>query len=132
MRLVIRFPMSSRIRVPLLLNFLRLDHDERHIPISRQALSEVLSSRPRAHCSLPLNQPPTWIDNAPACASAHAAVEIDVDTEQRRNMVRSYLHLTFLSIVAVPALVDIMLLTTTGKGLCLSVFMTADEQQSAT
>ena len=43
-----------------------------------------------------------------------------------------YQRFTFLSAFAIPALIDILLLTIIGRGLYLSTFMTYDEQQSAT
>src|ERR1700759_2520611 len=73
-----------------------------------------------------------WIHNAPAFASAYAAAQTDIDPEQKDSSMPGYRRFTFLSVFAIPALIDIILLTTTGRGLYLSAFMEKEEQHNAT
>jgi hypothetical protein len=73
-------------------------------------------------------------DTQAALSSAYAEAQIDVDPNYKPNEIPAYKRFTFLSVFAIPALVDILMLSTTGHGLYLSGFdfMTADEQHSAT
>ncbi|KAF2666839.1 hypothetical protein BT63DRAFT_481309 [Microthyrium microscopicum] len=105
---------------------------EAYFDLSPSEFGKLLSSRHRAFYSQPQNQPPMWIHNAPAFASAYAAAQTDIDPEQKESTMPGYRRFTFLSVFAIPALVDIILLTTTGRGLYLSAFMTKDEQHNAT
>ena len=65
-------------------------------------------------------------------ASAYAAAGIDIDANTKPTIVPTFRRGSFLSVFAIPALVDILLLTMTGRGLYLSAFMSHDEQMSAT
>lgn len=57
---------------------------------------------------------------------------MDVDSNQTSGGMPTYQKFTFLSVFAIPALIDIALLTTTGHGLYLSGKMSDREQHSAT
>lgn len=105
---------------------------EAYFDVSPSAFGKLLSQRYREYYSLPSNQPPMWIHNAPSFASAYAAAQTDIDSVQKGTSMPGYRRFTFLSVFAIPALIDITLLTTTGRGLYLSAYMHADEQHYAT
>jgi hypothetical protein len=105
---------------------------EAYFDLSPSDFGKLLSQRYRQYYSLPQNQPPMWIHNAPAFASAYAAAQTDIDPEQKSSSMPGYRRFTFLSVFAIPALIDITLLTTTGRGLYLSAYMHPDEQHNAT
>ncbi|KAK5000702.1 hypothetical protein LTR66_000493 [Elasticomyces elasticus] len=105
---------------------------EAYFDISPSSFGKLLSDRHRAYYTQPEHQPPMWIENAPAFASAYASAQTDIDVDQKESTMPSYRRFTLLSVFAIPALIDIMLLTTTGRGLYLSAYMTTEEQRSAT
>ncbi|KAF2089036.1 glycosyltransferase family 4 protein [Saccharata proteae CBS 121410] len=105
---------------------------ESYFGVTPSQFGVLLSTKHRAYYNQPQNQPPMWIDNAPAFASAYAAAQTDIDPDQKPVSLPGYRRFTFLSVFAIPALVDIMLLTTMGRGLYLSAFMSEDEQRFAT
>ncbi|KAA8645897.1 uncharacterized protein ATNIH1004_007318 [Aspergillus tanneri] len=75
---------------------------------------------------------PDWINGAPEMATSYAGAQIDVNPDDKVKPMRGYQRFTFLSVFAFPALVDIILLTISGRGLYLSVWMTYAERESAT
>jgi hypothetical protein len=105
---------------------------ESYFDLNPSAFGVLLSQKYRDHYELPQNQPPMWISNAPAFASAYAAAQTDIDPEQKDPSMPGYQRFTFLSVFAIPALIDITLLTTTGRGLYLSAYMSPSEQHYAT
>ncbi|KAF2115114.1 hypothetical protein BDV96DRAFT_600247 [Lophiotrema nucula] len=107
---------------------------EAYFDIMPSDIGIMLSKKHRDYYNQEDHQPPMWIFNAPAFASAYAAAQTDIDPDQKASVMPGYRRFTFLSVFAIPALVDIdiMLLTTTGHGLYLSAFMTYDEQKYAT
>ncbi|CZT05212.1 related to glycosyl transferase [Rhynchosporium agropyri] len=111
---------------------------ESYFDCSPSQFGELLSAKYRAHYSLPENQPPMFKDTMTALPSAYAEAQIDVDPNYKPTEMASYKRFTFLSVFAIPALIDILMLTTTGHGLYLSggkeghEYMTHDEQHSAT
>jgi hypothetical protein len=105
---------------------------EAYFDVSPSAFGKLLSDRHRAYYGLPENQPPMWIHNAPAFASAYAAAQTDIDPKQKDSSMPAYRRFTFLSVFAIPALIDIILLTTIERGLYLSGAMKPDQQQYAT
>ncbi|OCL10264.1 glycosyltransferase family 4 protein [Glonium stellatum] len=105
---------------------------EAYFDITPSDFGILLSEKHRAHYNKPENQPPLWINNAPSFASAYAAAQTDIDPNQKASTMPGYRRFTFLSVFAIPALVDITLLTTTGHGLYLSAFMSFEEQKYAT
>jgi hypothetical protein len=96
---------------------------ESYFDIVPSSFGMLLSNRHRKYYNQAENQPPMWIDNAPAFASAYAAAQTDIDPEQKDSVMPAYRRFTFLSVFAIPALVDIILLTFTGRGLYLTGFM---------
>ncbi|KAF2662496.1 glycosyltransferase family 4 protein [Lophiostoma macrostomum CBS 122681] len=105
---------------------------EAYFDITPSDIGVLLSKRHRDYYNESERQPPMWIFNAPSFASAYAAAQTDIDPNQKPAVMPGYRRFTFLSVFAIPALVDIMLLTTTGHGLYLSAFMTYTEQKYAT
>ncbi|KAF2430083.1 hypothetical protein EJ08DRAFT_697629 [Tothia fuscella] len=103
-----------------------------YFDVSPSAFGKLLSERHRAYYSLPENQPPMWLHNAPAFASAYAAAQTDIDPDQKMTVMPTYKRFTFLSVFAIPALIDIVLLTTIERGLYLSGSMRNGQQKNAT
>lgn len=96
------------------------------------AFGKILSDRFRAYHHRPGYEPPIWSDADPATPSAYAAAKIDVDPKMERSSMAAHQRFTFLSVFAIPALLDILLLTTTKRGLYLSGYMSDTELHAAT
>ncbi|KAH9206430.1 glycosyl transferase [Leptodontidium sp. 2 PMI_412] len=77
-------------------------------------------------------QPPPREEGFTDLPSAYAPMQIDLDPQDGKEDVPAYYQITFLGIFAVPALIDIMLLTTIGRGLYLTTFMSSTEKTMAT
>lgn len=103
---------------------------EAYFDVSPSAFGKLLSARFRAQYAE--KQPPLWNNGAPEFATAYGGAQLDVDHQGQPKPLPQYQRFTFLSVFAIPALVDIALLTTIGRGLYLSAWMTLDEQRSAT
>ncbi|OQD77126.1 hypothetical protein PENDEC_c003G01520 [Penicillium decumbens] len=103
---------------------------EAYFDVNPSVFGKLLSDRFRAYYTK--NQPPNWVNGAPELATAYAGAQIDCDPDDKAKALRGYQRFTFLSVFAIPALVDILLLTFVGRGLYLSAYMTHDEQDSAT
>lgn len=103
---------------------------EAYFDVSPSVFGKLLSDRFRAYYKE--HQPPSWINGAPQLATAYAGAQIDVDPDEKAKPMRGYQRFTFLSVFAIPALIDIILLTIIGRGLYLSAWMTPEEQNSAT
>lgn len=93
-------------------------------------LGRIISDRYRIYYRK--HQPPRVEDGFTELPTAYAAMQIDVDQNQGEEILPWYYHLTFLGIFAVPALVDVMLLTTIGRGLYLTTFMASYQKTMAT
>jgi hypothetical protein len=103
---------------------------ESYFDMTPSQFGELLSKRYRDHYSV--KQPPPFEESKFALSSAFAEAQIDVDPNFTGHEMPSYQRFTFLSVFAIPALIDILMLTTTGHGLYLSSYMTEQEQHSAT
>jgi glycosyltransferase involved in cell wall biosynthesis len=103
---------------------------EAYFGISPNVFGRLISDRFRSHYQR--KQPPSWINGAPEFATVYNGAQLDVDRIRTTKEVPKFQRFTSLSVFAVPALVDIILLTTTGRGLYLTAFMTDGEQRSAT
>ena len=103
---------------------------EAYFGVVPSAFGKLLSDRFRTHYDK--HQPPDWTNGAPALATSYAGAQIDCDLEDKVTPLPAFQRFTFLSVFAIPALLDILLLSTTGRGLYLTAFMTLEEQQSAT
>lgn len=105
---------------------------ESYFDVTPSAFGKLLSDRYRAYHHQPGHEPPIWSDLEPTTQSAYAAAKIDVDPSSKKSAMSAPQRFTFLSVFAIPALLDILLLTTTGRGLYLSGTMSHSEQHSAT
>ncbi len=111
---------------------------ESYFDVSPSQFGELLDTKFRTHYSTSENQPPLFEKSQVALPSAYAEAQIDVDPNYKPHEMPSYKRFTFLSVFAIPALIDILMLSTTGHGLYLSgtshneSFMTYEEQHSAT
>ncbi|RFU27099.1 hypothetical protein B7463_g9236, partial [Scytalidium lignicola] len=107
---------------------------EAYFDVSPSKFGKLLSKRFNAHYSIAENQPPMFEDSQTGLKSSYVEAEIDVDPNYKQSEMPAYQRFTFLSVFAIPALIDILMLTTTGHGLYLSGdrFMTYEEKHSAT
>ncbi|KAL2067476.1 hypothetical protein VTL71DRAFT_1901 [Oculimacula yallundae] len=105
---------------------------EAYFDLTPSALGKLLSDRYRSYHHQIGHEPPIWTDANPTTPSAYAAAKIDVDPNSERINMSVAQQFTFLSVFAIPALLDILLLTSTGHGLYLSSFMSESEIHSAT
>ena len=64
--------------------------------------------------------------------TSYTSMKVDLVPSTQDQSLPFYYKVTFLGIFAVPALIDIMLLTTVGRGLYLTTFMTSDQKTMAT
>jgi hypothetical protein len=95
-----------------------------------KALGRVISDRCMAHYKN--HQPPPREEGFTELPTAYAAMQIDADPQDGKEAVPIYYQFTFLAIFALPALIDIMLLTTVGRGLYLTTFMSSTQKTLAT
>ena len=103
---------------------------EAYLDMTSNVLGTILSKR--YHEYYLQNQPPPRNDNSTELPTAYSSTQVDLDGRPERPTVSAYYQVTFLGIFAAPALVDILLLTTIGRGLYLTTFMTSDEKSMAT
>ncbi|OJJ48200.1 hypothetical protein ASPZODRAFT_14349 [Penicilliopsis zonata CBS 506.65] len=103
---------------------------EAYFDMSPNAFGKLLSDHFRAYYNE--RQPPSWINGSAEMATSYAGAQIDIDLDIKPTTMRGYQRFTFLSVFAIPALIDILMLSTIGRGLYLSAFMTHHEQLSAT
>lgn len=78
---------------------------EAYFDITPSDIGVLLSKKHRDYYNEPDHQPPMWIFNAPAFASAYAAAQTDIDPDQKASVMPGYRRFTFLSVFAIPALV---------------------------
>jgi hypothetical protein len=95
-----------------------------------KSLGRIISERYRAYYMK--HQPPPREEGFTELPTAYAAMQIDLDPQDGQESVPMYYQITFLGIFALPALCDIMLLTTIGRGLYLTTFMSSTEKTMAT
>lgn len=104
---------------------------ESYFDMTPSSFGKLLSDRYRTCHHRPGREPPIWTDADPSTPSAYAAAKIDIGDFKSKPL-SGTMRFTFLSVFAIPALLDILLLTSTGKGLYLSGAMSATAQHSAT
>jgi hypothetical protein len=95
-----------------------------------RVLGRIISDRYRAYYMK--FQPPQREEGFTELPTAYAPMQVDIDPADGKEVMAWYHRITFLGIFAVPALIDIMLLTTIGRGLYLTTFMTSAEKTMAT
>ncbi|KAK5170096.1 uncharacterized protein LTR77_004680 [Saxophila tyrrhenica] len=105
---------------------------EAYLDMTPEAVGRVLAARYWTYYRE--NQPPRRDDQATELPTAYASMNTDEDPNAASGKAALPVHyrLTFLGIFAVPALVDILLLTLVGRGLYLSTFMGEVEKTMAT
>ncbi|KAJ5930600.1 Glycosyl transferase family 1 [Penicillium verhagenii] len=103
---------------------------EAYFDFSPSTFGKLLSDRFRTYYNV--HQHPDWINGAPELATTYAGAQIDVNPDEKAKPLRPYQRFTFLGVFAIPALIDIVLLSIIGRGLYLSAYMTHEEQGSAT
>jgi hypothetical protein len=82
------------------------------------------------------NQPPIEADDGSTLATCYVSANPDLDkegiTDAKKNLLSTLRSTSYIGIFAIPALIDILLLTVTGRGLYLSGFMEFYAQEMAT
>ena len=77
-------------------------------------------------------QPPVRDDMTTELPTAYSSNLVDLDLNAKPVALPLYYQISFLGVFALPALVDILLLTTIGRGLYLSTYMSDTEKSMAT
>lgn len=95
-----------------------------------RVLGKIISDRYRAYYMK--YQPPRREEGFTELPTAYAPMQVDIDPADGKEVMGWYHRITFLGIFALPALIDVMLLTTIGRGLYLTTFMTSTEKTMAT
>ncbi|KAE8414460.1 hypothetical protein BDV36DRAFT_299007 [Aspergillus pseudocaelatus] len=93
-------------------------------------LGKILATRYRAYYDV--HQPPRRDDMFTELPTAYASMDIDLDPKGEQERPSVFYQFTFLGIFAVPALIDIIMLTTVGRGLYLTTFMSNIDKSLAT
>ena len=109
-------------------------HCEAYFDVTPKALGRILYHRYRSYYNV--HQPPFEADSRTQLASSYMSAGTDIDRDgvtDFKNEWKSKLRNTsYLGVFAVPALIDVFLLTTIGRGLYLSAFMSLVAQQMST
>ncbi|KAE8355715.1 hypothetical protein BDV28DRAFT_162634 [Aspergillus coremiiformis] len=93
-------------------------------------LGKIIATRYRAYYDV--HQPPRRDDLFTELPTAYASMDIDLDPKGEQERPSIFYQFTFLGIFAVPALIDIIMLTTIGRGLYLTTFMADTDKSLAT
>ncbi|KAK3342187.1 glycosyl transferase [Lasiosphaeria hispida] len=93
-------------------------------------IGRILSRRYRSYYKV--HQPPIREQGFTELPTTYAAMQGDFDPDYGKEKLPFYHHITFFGIFALPALFDVMLLTTIGRGLFLTTFMTSEQKTMAT
>lgn len=105
---------------------------EAYFDMSPNNFGKLLLERYHAEYMDPQHQPPMYEESTMPLRSAYAEAQMDVDSSAKPSEMPTYQRFTFLSVFAIPALIDVLLLTTIKHGLYLTADMTKDEIQFAT
>lgn len=107
---------------------------EAYFDVTPSQFGQLLSKKFRDYYGTDQHQPPPYEETQVALSSAYSEAQIDVDPNHKTTEMPAYQRFTFMSVFAIPALIDILMLTTTGHGLYLasSRYMTQEEVHSAT
>lgn len=101
-----------------------------YFDMTSNVLGIILAKRYHDYCLE--NQPPRRDDSFTELPTAYYSTQVDIDMTPERPSVSAYYRVTFLGIFAAPALVDILLLSTIGRGLYLTTYMSSEEKSMAT
>jgi hypothetical protein len=109
-------------------------HCEAYLDVTPKALGKILFDKYRAYYNK--HQPPNEADSRTTLTTAYASAGTDIDrdrvTDSQKGFAAKLKNTSYLGVYAVPALVDILLLTTIGRGLYISAFMSLTEERMAT
>lgn len=105
---------------------------EAYFDMAPSAFGKLMLQKFREQYSDPLRQPPLYKQASVALQTAYSEPQMDMSASQVSMKMPSYQHFTFLGVFALPALIDVLLLTMTKHGLYLSAAMTEDEIRYAT
>lgn len=105
---------------------------EAYLDMTPSAFGKLLSDRFRTYHHRDGFEPPIWIDAESKVLPVYSSANIDVNPKLDRRRMPAVQKLSFLSVFVIPALVDTLMLITTGRGLYLSEYMSHEEQSSAT
>jgi hypothetical protein len=103
---------------------------EQYFDMTPTALGRLLAEMSQRYYHT--NQPPTKEDFVIELPTAYSSKLIDLDLSAGKQREPFYYHVTFLGIFAIPAFIDILLLTTVGRGLYLTTYMSETEKSMAT
>ncbi|CZR58560.1 related to glycosyl transferase [Phialocephala subalpina] len=103
---------------------------ENYFDVTPNVLGDILSRRIFAYYKA--NQPPRREDGFTELPTAYSSNQIDLDLKAEAPTVPLYYQITFIGIFAVPAFIDILLLTIIGRGLYVSSYMPETEKTIAT
>jgi len=107
---------------------------EQYLDFSPQAFGKVLYDKYRD--TYRLNQPPLEADNGSCLATTYTSANPDIDrdgiTDEKHDWIKKLRNTSYIGVFAIPALIDILLLTTTGRGIYLSAYMGDIAQEMAT
>ncbi|KFG79629.1 glycosyl transferase, group 1 family protein [Metarhizium anisopliae] len=95
-----------------------------------RAVGRIIADRYRAYYMK--YQPPMRDEMFTELPTAYAAMQVDFDPDDGKEKVTVAYRITFFAIFAVPALIDVMLLTTIGRGLYLTTYMSSEQKTMAT
>lgn len=103
---------------------------ENYFDVTPNVLGDILSRKVFAYYKV--NQPPRREDGFTELPTAYSSSQIDIDQKSQAPTVPIYYQITFIGIFAVPAFIDILLLSTIGRGLYVSTYMPETEKTIAT
>ena len=95
-----------------------------------KVLGKIIAHRYRDYYKV--NQPTRRGEVFTELPTAYASMDIDLDPEGDSIEIPFYYRVTFLGIFALPALIDITMLTTVGRGLYLTTYMSDIDKTLAT
>lgn len=105
---------------------------EAYFDMTPSAFGKLMLQKFREQYSDPLRQPPLYKQASVALQTAYSEPQMDMSASKVSMKMPSYQHFTSLGVFALPALIDVLLLTTTKHGLYLSAAMSVDEIRYAT
>lgn len=107
---------------------------EQYLDCTPKAFGKILYDRYRA--TYRNNQPPLEADDGSCLATTYTSANPDIDrdgvTAEKKDFLKKLRNTSYIGVFAIPALIDILLLTTTGRGLYLSAYMGDTAQEMAT
>ncbi|KAL5333162.1 hypothetical protein BJX70DRAFT_403870 [Aspergillus crustosus] len=95
-----------------------------------KVLGKIISTRYRAYYDI--HQPTRREEVFTELPTAYASMDMDLDPKGDERPIPVYYRITFLGIFALPALIDITMLTLVGRGLYLTTFMSDTDKTLAT